>query len=265
MSAIFESKSLGPTERLVMLALADHADDDGRCYPSIPRLCQRTGLSERAVQTNTRKLTEQGYIRVVEGGGKGKSNLYFLSSNPAAGAPFETPNPAAYAPRSRCTPAADAPQTPHLLRSNPAADAPEPSLTIIGTVTAAEDAGAREADPDLIWTILHALGFDRGQTIPKYWMGADAPLIVARWQTDLGLSADEVCDVARQNAIQFGAPAQGPKILTRHMQAFAAAKAAPPLQPDPGPKARGSPMDAPPPATKIRARMPTGIPLEDPT
>ena len=45
MAAVFESKTLGPTERLVMLALADHADDDGKCYPSVLRLCERTGLS----------------------------------------------------------------------------------------------------------------------------------------------------------------------------------------------------------------------------
>lgn len=120
MSAIFESETLGPTERLVMLALADHADDDGRCYPSIARLCQRTGLSERAVQTNIRKLVDQGYIRIVLGGGKGNSNLYFISANPAADAP-----------RRKCTPAADAPQTPQEMRPNPAADAPEPSRTTI--------------------------------------------------------------------------------------------------------------------------------------
>ncbi|MGA0540713.1 helix-turn-helix domain-containing protein [Neotabrizicola sp. VNH66] len=236
MSAIFESTTLGPTERLIMLALADHADDEGRCYPSIQRLSQRTGLSERAVQINTRKLVEQGYIRVVAGGGKGNANLYFVSANPACGAPFEAPNPAPDAPRTKCTPASDSPQTPHDVRPNPAPDAPEPSGTTIGTVTEAADGRthAREADQseDLIWTILHALGFDRGQTIPRYWMGADAPLIVARWRTDLGLTEAEICEVARQNSIQFGAPAQGPKILTRHMQAFAAAKSAPPLTPD---------------------------------
>lgn len=141
MSAIFESTSLSPTERLIMLALADHADDSGRCYPSILRLCQRTGLSERAVQTNIRKLSGQGYIKIIPGGGKGNSNLYFISANPAADAPFDAPKP-----RSRCTPqemhpAADAPQTPHLLRSNPAADAPEPS----GTISKPPSKAAREA------------------------------------------------------------------------------------------------------------------------
>lgn len=120
MSAVFESKTLGPTERLVMLALADHADDEGKCYPSILRLCERTGLSERAVQNNVKKLADAGYLSVHIGGGKGNANLYFVS-----------PNPAADAPRTKCTPAPDAPQTPHEVRPNPAPDAPEPSGTII--------------------------------------------------------------------------------------------------------------------------------------
>ena len=120
MSAVFDSTTLGPTERLVMLALADHADDEGKCYPSVERLCARTGLSERAVQMNVRKLVGEGYLHVQIGGGKGNANLYFVS-----------PNPASNAPRTKCTPAPDAPQTPHVVRPNPAPDAPEPSGTII--------------------------------------------------------------------------------------------------------------------------------------
>ena len=99
MSAIFESTTLAPTERLVMLALADHADDSGRCYPGITRLTQRTGLSERAIQTNIRKLTLAGFIRIESGGGKGKTNLYFISANPAGIALNDTPKP-----RTICTP-----------------------------------------------------------------------------------------------------------------------------------------------------------------
>jgi len=120
MSAIFESESLPPTARLVLLALADHADDTGRCYPSIARLCRRTGLSERAAQTNIKKMVDAGYIRIVTGGGKGNTNLYFISANPAADAP-----------RTICTPAADAPQTPQQMRETPQQMHPnhqEPSL-----------------------------------------------------------------------------------------------------------------------------------------
>lgn len=256
MAAIFESTTLGPTERLIMLALADHADDDGRCYPSIQRLCQRTGLSERAVRTNLRALEKSGYVRTENGGGRGGTSLYFISANPAADAPFIATKGAAGAPGRKCPPAAGAGEKGHLVPVKGAADAPEPSGTTIGTITAAADARTREAETsgDLIWSILHAIGFDRGQTIPKYWMGADAPLIVSRWVHDLGLTPDEVCHVARQNAIQHGAPANGPKILTSHMQDYAAAKAAPPLHPIAGAPARYE-RPRQPTASEILARI----------
>lgn len=93
MSAVFESETLGPTERLIMLALADHADDEGRCYPSIGRLCRRTGLKDRSIQNNLKSLSDQGYIRVVHNGGKSGSNLYFVSAvaGTFVNAPFASP------------------------------------------------------------------------------------------------------------------------------------------------------------------------------
>ncbi|MDK3016531.1 helix-turn-helix domain-containing protein [Pseudodonghicola flavimaris] len=257
MSAIFESQTLGPTERLIMLALADHADDEGRCYPSIARLRQRTGLSERAVQTNLRKLVEQGYVRIVPGGGKGNSNLYFVSANPAVGAPFDGGNPAANAPRRKCTPAAGAPQTPQEMRANPAADAPEPSGTIKGTVTEAADACARgrsgsrtgpsdgpvsvQPAPDMVQRLTHALGFDVAGIVPRYWATPDAIVIVGKWQTDLGLTPEEIIEVAVGNMRAHGAAANGPKVLTRHMQGFAAAKGLH-LTPSGQPPRRASPV-----------------------
>jgi len=132
MAAVFESLTLGPTDRLVLLALADHAGEDGTCYPSIARLCQRTGLGERAVQTALKRLKSDGQLRVRMGGGRGNSTLYMITINPAAETPFEKPrlkNPVF----NDINPAADA--------RNPAADAPEPSVTIIEP--SAEKRGAR--------------------------------------------------------------------------------------------------------------------------
>lgn len=92
---------------------------------------------------------------------------------------------------------------------------------------------------DLIWRILHGLGFDRGQVIPKFWMAPDAPLIVERWRSTVGLSDDEIVRVAVRNAAQHGEPARGPKVLTPAMEAYAAAKAAQTLQPEPKPRGAG--------------------------
>lgn len=120
MSAVFESEVLGPTERLIMLALADHADDTGRCYPSISRLCQRTGLGERAIQNNIKALVSKGYVTIVPNAGQGLANLYFVTATPAPDAP-----PHEMRPRTKCA------STPASRSKTPAPDAPKPSGTII--------------------------------------------------------------------------------------------------------------------------------------
>ena len=120
MSAVFESKTLGPTERLIMLALADHSDDAGRCYPSNARLCERTGLSERAVRTNIRALEAAGYLTVLVGLGQGGANVYHVHPDGGQQMP-----PAANAPGSKCRTGGQ--QVP----PDGAANAPKPSRTII--------------------------------------------------------------------------------------------------------------------------------------
>lgn len=120
-NAVFESLSLGPTDRLVMLALADHAGDNGTCYPSIARLCQRTGLGERAVQSAIRRLKDCGHLSARMGGGRGNATLYTLHINPAAETPFEKP-------RFRNPVSDDI--NPAYRALNPAPNAPEPLRTI---------------------------------------------------------------------------------------------------------------------------------------
>jgi len=49
-----------PTARLVLLCLADHADEDGVCWPSQARIARKTGLSERAVRDALKVLDTDG-------------------------------------------------------------------------------------------------------------------------------------------------------------------------------------------------------------
>lgn len=245
MSAIFESTTLGPTERLIMLALADHANSEGACYPSIGRLCQRTGLSERAVQTNIRKLVEAGYIRIAPGGGKGRPNLYFISANPAVSG-RDTAATNSTKPRSGCTPqemhpAADAPQTPQQMRSNPAADAPEPSGTVIGTVIGGGD--AREALPDgLRERALAACNVDPvsgltgrgGQMIGR----ADEVAALRRLMADRNITEDEAIHViadamAAKSASRDPGPPSSLRFFIAPLERYADARDAPaPRAPD---------------------------------
>lgn len=66
MGEVFELK-LKPTEALVLIALADHADHDGGgVYPSVPLIAWKTGFSVRTVQYVMRGLEEQGLLELVE-------------------------------------------------------------------------------------------------------------------------------------------------------------------------------------------------------
>lgn len=81
--------------RLVMLALADRADDAGFAWPSIEDLCDRTKLSPRAVQKAITNLVELGELKVESGGGRRVRNRYTIIPKPRTsdGVTGEYPGP----------------------------------------------------------------------------------------------------------------------------------------------------------------------------
>jgi hypothetical protein len=89
-------------DRLVLLVLADHADQAHSCYPSMRRVAERAGLSIDSARACLRRLEAAGLVhtemRPVEGG-RNQSNRYYLNVtdaevdgwNPfAEGAPLQT-------------------------------------------------------------------------------------------------------------------------------------------------------------------------------
>jgi hypothetical protein len=63
MSTVFELP-VRATQKLVLLAMADHARDDGTgCYPSLSRLARKTSLTKRGVRKTLRQLESDGLIR----------------------------------------------------------------------------------------------------------------------------------------------------------------------------------------------------------
>ncbi len=53
---------LPPTEKAVLMSLADQANDAGVCWPSVASLMERTCLGERTVRRAVRALEESGYL-----------------------------------------------------------------------------------------------------------------------------------------------------------------------------------------------------------
>ena len=70
------SEAFGRPEKYILLAYADHADQNGRSiYPSVELICTKTGYEERSVQTITRTLEKLGYL-VPDGLGPSGTNRY---------------------------------------------------------------------------------------------------------------------------------------------------------------------------------------------
>jgi hypothetical protein len=68
------------SELLVLLALADWANDDGYSWPTVFALASKARLSERAVQQILNRLTLTGRVRRIQGGGRGHANRYQVVS-----------------------------------------------------------------------------------------------------------------------------------------------------------------------------------------
>ncbi len=77
MAAVWEL-DLPQNEKFILLALADHADDHGFCYPSVGRLAWKSGYSIRQTQEILKHLRDRGVIEVwgVQPGGRGRTTRY---------------------------------------------------------------------------------------------------------------------------------------------------------------------------------------------
>lgn len=120
MSQCWPMEGMSPAQKAVLISLADQANDDGYCWPSIGTIAKRTCLSERAVQGAIKWLHSAGLLGASER--RGTSSVYQIT--PAAYAPQQMLRPADAAP----TTAGNAPPPPQMLRPTPADAAPKPSL-----------------------------------------------------------------------------------------------------------------------------------------
>lgn len=130
--AVFAS-DFEPYDRLVMLALADRADDAGACYPSIQDICDRTGMGERGVQNVVKRLVASGHLVVTWGGGRHQRNTYQITINPAPDAGKDAKPRTEYtAPDAGYVSENPAPhyKNPAPGSVNPAPDAGEPLRTV---------------------------------------------------------------------------------------------------------------------------------------
>ena len=56
------SQNLAPTPKLILMALADAADDHGTCWPSVPTVAAKCSVSDRTVQRGMQMLIASGLM-----------------------------------------------------------------------------------------------------------------------------------------------------------------------------------------------------------
>jgi hypothetical protein len=78
----WKQQGLSPHEKLVLLSMADRADEEFRCWPSIQRLMSDTCIPRKeTVIKAIRALESLGIIHVVRESGKGSAYRLVEVSN----------------------------------------------------------------------------------------------------------------------------------------------------------------------------------------
>lgn len=92
MSAVWDHSCETHTQKLVLLALADNANDEGKCWPSIATIARKCQLAERSVYRQLSRLGELNLLKYSSGGGN-KSNRYTLRLTPDTKSGVQTVHP----------------------------------------------------------------------------------------------------------------------------------------------------------------------------
>jgi hypothetical protein len=78
MSAVWQYGPADSMDRLVLLAIADNANDDGVAWPAVRRLADKCCIGERGMRYRLRKLEEEGWIVTGAGEGMSGTNRYTI-------------------------------------------------------------------------------------------------------------------------------------------------------------------------------------------
>jgi DNA primase len=146
-----EAYELDTYQAIVLLRLADHANDQGSCWPGKDSLASKCRCSLRKVDAVILQLESMGLLHVDHrsSGGRSMTNLYALNLNQAPLIPpSKSENPAQRAGAHSMQARTAEQETPHTTTENPAQRAPEPSYNHKRTVEQRAGARATAADFD---------------------------------------------------------------------------------------------------------------------
>lgn len=134
MGAVFEL-DLPPMEKLVLLAMADHAQDDGTgCYASMGRLARKSSMSRRGVQKVVRRLEHERELIVpcgISHGGRGRTTEYrIVLGKGEPGSQFDTDKGERGSQFSDAKGRTGSPKRANVVTQKGERGSPEPSVTV---------------------------------------------------------------------------------------------------------------------------------------
>lgn len=137
MLAVLDHSQAKHDARLVLIAIADYARDDGtNAYPSVATLAKKANISIRSARNALRQLEDSGEIETTpsDGGGKERTNIYRVilpGLNPESEpTPRQNLPPAKSAPgKIRSLPRQNLPPTPAKSAADPVTD-PETMIQV---------------------------------------------------------------------------------------------------------------------------------------
>lgn len=223
-----------PNARLVLLAIADHADDDGRCYPSMIGIASKACVTERGARGIVRRLEADGWLETKVGGGRGGKSQYRVLM-------VKKPEPVS----GNVIPGMEKPEaeTGNTKTQNPEAGDTKPGTPVPpnhqGTINnhqqtrEARTASASQQNPTDRERLLGAMGIGPdGVAGPIAFLGGQNDMVEAGKWAATGLTLDEqitvireTCDRQRRKVV--GWMPRGFGYFSQPIADFAARKAAP--------------------------------------
>lgn len=199
-----------PTQKLLLLAIADHADDAGfNAYPSIARLAERCTISERTVQRALRALEKDGWIAVQRRATRYQPTCYRVSLDGPSKAPKEVPEVLSEdaARGDNLAPLEPSGVTPEVVRGDTGVASgvtpvsPEPSLNRPRTKSAGDTPPAPPAERFELGGFIEDYAEITGGILPP------------------GLSARPLRDVARAYGLEVARAGWRDYVASRHREA----------------------------------------------
>lgn len=235
MSWVWDHGPSDGTETLVLLALADFCDDEGRCYPSMRRIAEKARMQERSARRVIRRLEDGGWISVNVGNGrKGCSQYQIMTKKGDHRSQFIDEKTRTHSPPDPQSPGPTVQKPGPTVQKTRTGGSPEPSGTVnnrqqshAGACVSA-GACARQIDQPSDQTtrerLLSAIGADpiSGMMGPNGAMlGRQSDMQTASGWADLGLTIDQQCRIIGER--MANARAKAPHFVPRSFAYFTGA------------------------------------------